>query len=317
MSNLIDGRNKMLLHLRIQDNDRVKEQISPSDVKKILEEDLSRCREIQVKIEMNAKEQQQLLQEISSEKESFDSALRSNSSMNQWQTIIEAIEEGLVAVSKATHQVEEGHNFYQSILPIITHLQQQASDLSVRMAVQRYEFQELEIDRERLRLQDIEDAKIAAKLTKDIEEEEMLRRDTELAAASSNNTAEAVTNCSTPNSSNRLVVCSNCSNPHIDTCSNSLKDSNSEDEIKASIADHSNAYALDFDSYQLSPSSSACSPAVSRASHFKQAQSLVDDELVAQLVAMDFNVESAVQALARYDNNIENAINDLLTESNK
>ncbi len=43
----------------------------------------------------------------------------------------------------------------------------------------------------------------------------------------------------------------------------------------------------------------------------------MDDELVAKLVAMDFSVENAVQALARYDNKIERAINDLLSESNK
>jgi hypothetical protein len=35
-------------------------------------------------------------------------------------------------------------------------------------------------------MQDIEDAKIAAKLTRNMQEEEMLRRDTELAAAVSN-----------------------------------------------------------------------------------------------------------------------------------
>jgi hypothetical protein len=119
LSNLIDERNKLLLHLRFQEYDKVKEQISPSDVKKKLDEDLCRCKEIQDKIETNTKKQQQLLNKISSEKDTFDSTLHLNYSINNWQAIVQTIEEGLFAVSKASDQVEEGHKFYQSILPII------------------------------------------------------------------------------------------------------------------------------------------------------------------------------------------------------
>jgi hypothetical protein len=42
-------------------------------------------------------------------------------------------------------------------------------------------------------MQDIEDVKIAAKLTRDMQEEEMLRRDTELTAAAVSNTSSSNT----------------------------------------------------------------------------------------------------------------------------
>jgi hypothetical protein len=318
LSNLIDERNKLLLHLRFQEYDKVKEQICPSDVKKKLDEDLCRCKEIQDKIETNTKEQQQLLNKISSEKDIFDSTLHLNYSMNNWQAIVQTIEEGLSAVSKASDQVEEGHEFYQSILPIIDGLQRDASELSVSMAVERYEFQ----DREKLVMQDIEDAKIAAKLTRDMQEEEMLRRDTELAAAvsntSSSNTAEVAISGSSPNHHVRHLGCNNCSNHlNIDTSSNSWKDNNPEAEETDSVPHGSNAYSLDSDSCQQPNCSSPFLPDVSQPSNFEQSQTEVDDELVAKLVAMDFSVENAVQALARYDNKIERAINDLLSESNK
>lgn len=38
----------------------------------------------------------------------------------------------------------------------------------------------------------------------------------------------------------------------------------------------------------------------------------VDDEKVASLVAMDFDPEQVVQALRKYDNDVERALNDLL-----
>ena len=39
----------------------------------------------------------------------------------------------------------------------------------------------------------------------------------------------------------------------------------------------------------------------------------VDDEKVASLVAMDFDPDKVVAALKKYDNNVEQALNDLLS----
>lgn len=318
LSNLIDKRNKLLLHLRFQENDKIEKQLSPTDVKKKLDEDLCRCKAIQDKIETNTREQKQLLNKIASEKDTFDSTLHLNHSMNHWQAIVQTVEEGLFAVSKASDQVEEGHEFYQSILHIIDGLQQEASELSVSMAVERYEFQ----DREKLMMQDIEDAKIAAKLTRVMQEEEMLRRDSELAAAvsnaSSSNTAEVATSSLSPSHPVRHLGSTSCSNHlALDASSNSRKDNKPEAEKTDSVMEGSNAYSLDFDAWQQPKCSPSFLPEVPQSSHFEQSQTQVDDELVAQLVAMDFSVENAVQALARCDNKIERAINDLLSESNK
>jgi hypothetical protein len=155
-----------------------------------------------------------------------------------------------------------------------------------------------------------------------MQEEEMLRRDTELAAAvsntSSSNNAEVAISGSSSNHPVRHLGCNNCSNHlNIDASSNSWKDNNLEAEETDSVPHGGNACSLDLDSCQQPNCSSSCLPDVSQPSNCEQSQTEVDDELVAKLVAMDFSVEKAVQALSRNDNKIERAINDLLSESNK
>ena len=53
-------------------------------------------------------------------------------------------------------------------------------------------------------------------------------------------------------------------------------------------------------------------PGVEQVSH-SQPQVRVDDEKVASLVAMDFDPEKVVEALKKYDNNVEQALNELLS----
>lgn len=160
-------------------------------------------------------------------------------------------------------------------------------------------------------MQDIEDAKIAAKLTRDMQEEEKLRRDTELTAAavsntSSSNTVEVAVSGSSPNHHVRHLGCNYCSNQlNIGASSNSWKDNNPEAEATDSVPHESNACSLDSDSCQQPNCSSPFLPDVSQPSNFEQSQTEVDDDLVIKLVAIDVSVENEVQALARYDNKIE------------
>mmetsp|Transcript_36089 Transcript_36089/g.55422 ORF Transcript_36089/g.55422 Transcript_36089/m.55422 type:complete len:534 (+) Transcript_36089:218-1819(+) len=54
-------------------------------------------------------------------------------------------------------------------------------------------------------------------------------------------------------------------------------------------------------------------PGVVSVSHFASPTIRVDDEKVASLVSMDFDPEKVVAALEKYDNNLEQALNELLT----
>ena len=53
-------------------------------------------------------------------------------------------------------------------------------------------------------------------------------------------------------------------------------------------------------------------PGVEQVSH-SVPQVRVDDEKVASLIAMDFDPEKVVEALKKYDNNVEQALNELLS----
>ena len=60
------------------------------------------------------------------------------------------------------------------------------------------------------------------------------------------------------------------------------------------------------------PASSSSQPGVVTVLH-DEPQIRVDDEKVASLVAMDFDPDRVVQALRKYDNNVEQALNELLS----
>jgi hypothetical protein len=60
------------------------------------------------------------------------------------------------------------------------------------------------------------------------------------------------------------------------------------------------------------PPSAASRPGVVNVSH-NEPRVRVDDEKVASLVAMDFDPDKVVAALKKYDNNVEQALNELLS----
>ena len=267
-----------------------------------------------------------------------------NSATIRWENIIQSIEEGLVAVKTTNDQASEGHTFYNSMLPRITGLTQQASELSVTMAVERCDFEEREHDRERLRRQDMEDAEVAARLTRDMEAEERLRmeRDTVMAttlarhptetlqhATQSHVPAGAVTGTHQAASQSGSRFSNVNENP--DSLTEALLPPDGErgqlsSSMSGGVCASTNAVASAAGSYRppqvahqrpaLLSHTSAGIPGVYQVSNFEKPPTRVEDELVARLVAMDFDAEKALEALVRHDNNFEHALNDLLSENN-
>jgi hypothetical protein len=166
---------------------------------------------------------------------------------------ISRIEDALDELEQLRKHVKEGRGFYNSIMPKLNELQQQVTEVSTRLAVERLEYQDRTSSTEE------EDARMAASLAR---ESPGVGPGAHQSGASreSRNGSYSSQNGRTPASS-------------------------------------------------VSPVPSR--PGATSVSH-ERPHVTVDDEKVASLVAMEFDPDRVVAALDKYDNNVEQALNELL-----
>eukprot|EP00521_Asterionellopsis_glacialis_P008728 CAMPEP_0195285714 /NCGR_PEP_ID=MMETSP0707-20130614/3448_1 /TAXON_ID=33640 /ORGANISM="Asterionellopsis glacialis, Strain CCMP134" /LENGTH=853 /DNA_ID=CAMNT_0040345247 /DNA_START=1061 /DNA_END=3622 /DNA_ORIENTATION=+ len=195
---------------------------------------------IAYEIQKNVNRQAELMDAILNENESFMSSREASASSPESDTCIAMIEGAIDDVGFFTKHLKEGQDFYNVVSPKLEQVKQLVGDISVRLAVERCEYEDNARMSEQRRQQETEDARMAASFN----------------------------------------------NPDA-----------------ASTSEHSR-------SGDVRPTPSR--PGVEMVSH-NEPQVRVDDEKVASLVAMDFDPDKVVAALKKYDNNVDMALNELLS----
>lgn len=203
--------------------------------------------EIQSKLE----QQKDLLDRILEENERFEAARDVGASFASANTCIIMIEDALDEIEVLSDHLRDGNNFYQVVTPKLEQLQQLVGDASVRLTVDRCDYEDSHQKSASRRQQEIDDARMAQSL----------------AGGSSN-----------------LVMARNLPHPQ----------ENPNNDIAPDILPRPSV------------------PGAVNISH-DDPRFHVDDEKVAALVAMDFDMDRVVAALKEHDNNVEQALNELLS----
>lgn len=204
---------------------------------------------IAYEIQLNIDKQAELVETILQENERFMDAREKGASSAASDSCIAMIEDAIEETDQLTKHLKEGKDFYNVVIPKLQQLKQQVGDASVRLTVERCEFEDQAQDSEERRRQEMEDARMAA----------------------------------------------------------SLAENNEGGEGGGGEDGESSPRGGSGD---VAPAASQ--PGVVNVSH-AEPQVRVDDEKVANLVAMDFDPDKVVEALRKYDNNMEQALNELLS----
>ena len=236
-------------------------------------------------------------------------------------TIYEALDE----MEKLTHLWRQGASFYETMTPKLVKFQQQVSDVSTRLAVERFEFGDAAARDE----QEAKDAAMAAELAEAIAEEDTgsqgdepqsprtlrnpSRKQEEFNRLNGLRPAEGVElEIERPQLAYNEVSDLSMGSLHNQGTSSNvqnlqpLRRNTSRNESVSS--QRSNGQS---DSNNSNPSA-----LIENIAEEEQQSStdevVVDDEALASLIAMEFDPEKVAAALKKHDNNVESALNDLL-----
>jgi hypothetical protein len=213
---------------------------------------------IAYEIQLNIDRQSELMEVIMEENEWFMDARDAGANTAASESCIAMIEDAIDEIEQLSQHMKEGKDFYEVVIPKLENLKHQVGDASVRLTVERCEFEDSHNNNAGRRQQEIDDARMAASLA--------------------GGTGAPTT------------------------------DRPSRDSREHPLTGHPDA------DYQgrADVSPTASHPGFEAVSH-AQPQVRVDDEKLASLVAMDFDPDKVVEALRKYDNNVEQALNELLS----
>lgn len=282
-------------------------------------------------IQSNINQQTVLLKSILQENQTF-SQLTASSSVARAASATEStaertlgmLEEALVEMEQLQNHWQQGRVFYQGVIPKLQKLQQQVSEVSTRMAVDRCEY----LDEMARVQQEAKDAAMAAAMANQQDEEDNNRKDVDKAENihphkdDNNETHSSLTN------SDPLHSQHGNDDEDLKPESRSREDDRNGGKSESSdvedLSEEGPASRRREQRRRLSGNGS-CSSLSSRNSnsianslvqHIRHDDYLstvqVDDEKVAMLVAMDFDFELVIAALKKFDNHVELALNDLL-----
>lgn len=227
---------------------------------------------------------------------------------HQTESVADKIEDALEELEQFRKHLQEGRAFYDVVLPKLEKLRHQVGDVSARLTVERCEHE----DRARRSRQEEEDARMAATLASS---------DGPGGNSGSGRHGDSISDIdnlgAVPSSAS---LGDDLSDDPLGESSASFGGfggggrgtgvSNEEREILGGIGGSSASHLAAQNRYQRNRVSPY--PGVEQVSHDVPAVR-VDDEKVASLVAMDFDPEKVVAALKKYDNDVERALNDLLS----
>ena len=329
----------------------------------LIEEKLQYYKQIQANIKSNIEKQSVILPVILSLNENLKNSQPSLSGSNSNLNFVELIDEGVSTLKIVSQQLEDGKQFYNSLIPKLNHLNQHVSYMSISIAVQRFDHEDSIKSKTERELQEIEDEKIAKQLSlsNTIDPSQETGNDgfdgghqhpENIDASNSEmqyhrrtqnpSNAGPVAFLSTPpNVLNNLTTqsfrepISRFSNQRgNDSFQNHLVEPQSNRATSAS-GSFNGRYSPTPHPIPLARSTSMSSfgrqndtiqppdymaqppnpgqPGIYYQSNFKPLPIRVDDEKVAKLVAMEFDAEKVVHSLRKYDNNFDQALNDLLS----
>ena len=235
---------------------------------------------IAYELQLNINKQEQLLDSILEYNKHFVAARSSGANSAASESCIAMIEEALEEIDLVAKHLREGTEFYELVLPKLEYLKQQVGDASVRLAVERYEYEDNSRHSAGRQRQELDDARMAASLADN-------------------------------NNNNNNNIDSNISSNH-----NTRRNSGSSGEELGgdrSDSEHQLSSQHPGSDYQSRGDRMVATshPGAVNVNH-SEPQVRVDDEKVASLVAMDFDPDKVVAALRQFDNNLEQALNELL-----
>ena len=243
LSSLFDEREELLHKLRAEARNydiagRVavvdpRRPTAKRECERVVQTSFKSLAGIAYNVRTNISRQVELVESILEENEHFVAARDAGTSPNANESCIVMIEDAMEEAEKLRKHLKEGKEFYNMVIPKLEHLKHEVCDASVRLAVERCEYE----DNAQNRHQESKDARLAASLARD------------------SPSCEA---------SNR-----NCQQHTM----------NGHDRVPLG----------------------------------HESMSEVDDSKVAHLLAMDFDPEKVVAALKKHNNDMDLAINDLLS----
>jgi len=228
---------------------------------------------IRYEIATNMERQNELLQSILMENESFMNAREKTAESQSADSCIAMIEDAIEEINQLEGHLREGKEFYNVVIPKLEELKTQVDGVSTRLTVERMEFQEKEtrVSQER------KDALMAKNLSSSSEPEQK--------PPGAPKTEEAATEPST------AAAASN-------TTASNIASSNTA-----------------FNTTTRNTAAPAAASSVPPRGVAARTMSTVDDEKVATLVAMEFDAEKVVAALEKHSNDMDQALNELLSSS--
>jgi len=267
-------------------------------------------------IQLNLDKQADLLDSILHENELFMEARDASASTAASDSCIAMIEDAIEMIDQLTKHLKEGRDFYNVVIPKLEQLKQQVGDASVRLTVERCEFEDQTKDSEERRRQEADDARMAASLAGN-------------ANGSSSNNNNTSNNSNPSNNSTNGPASNNNSNrghnhlhhhggggglppPHGGGMGGGLPPDPRHASVNPLSSQDGDDGGHGHSRGDTMPASSQSQPGMVTVSH-NEPQVRVDDEKVASLIAMEFDPDKVVAALRKYDNNVEQALNELLS----
>jgi programmed cell death 6-interacting protein len=222
------------------------------------------------------------------------------------------IHQALEEVDELSKYLEEGKAFYNVVLPKLKRLRQNVEDLSTRLTIARFEYE----DQERQSRQEAEDAQMAASMANSGGGGGTTANDLSGAASASPSNRASGDGIADLNLSSSSLLDAPQVGIGIPASDDEEEDSKMHPSMSPRPARRPEADNGDSDHRMVSRPHSGGGPrhgVASAVSHQEPARVHVDDAKVAHLVGMDFDPEQVVEALSMYDNNLEQALNFLLS----
>jgi hypothetical protein len=230
------------------------------------------------------------------------------------------IEDALEEIDQLDKHLKEGRAFYNVVIPKLEKLQQQVGDVSARLTIDRCDFD----DKARRRHQEAEDARMAASMSSSTSPSNNINsnittnnNDIPTGNNNNNNNSASVGSPRNPPASGYCIEPSAATRSPVIEHQRRISDSSNFDAGGSiSSGSHNSVHGNPGGGgggVVQSVASSSLSSSLPSVPLYDEPGVRVDDEKVASLVAMDFEPDKVVAALKKYDNNVEQAINDLLS----
>jgi uncharacterized membrane protein YgcG len=230
---------------------------------------------------------------------------------------ISIIEDALEEMDQLDKHLKEGRAFYNVVIPKLEKLQQQVGDVSARLTIDRCDFD----DKARRKHQEADDARMAASMSSSSSHNNSNNNNNNTDNSSpvggmSSQNPPSSGYCTEPPPSARYLSNEQQQHQHHQMRQSSNSSSNFDSGGgSSSLSSHSGHGSTGGGG--VGPAVPMASPSSSVPHHGQSTGGgggvRVDDEKVASLVAMDFDPDRVVAALKKHDNNVEQAINDLLS----